>query len=825
MATFQTVAGATSGDDTITTDLLKEFFIDALTGDDEITVTETASNFQVLGSGGEDTITANSDISNADKIKGGAESDTFDFEGAVTNSSIYGGKGADSFYFARTLTGGVVAGDTGNDTFRMLGKVSGGAKVDGGAGDDSFIINERFSDSTILGGDARDSIDINENSASSKIDSGSDNDAILISGKHTDLIGKTSAGDDTITIELGLSGSNNKFYAGKGEDSISIGSVARVAVYADNDDDFVAFAGAIVQTGASVYGGGGDDTIDANTLTNGSEFFIKGNAGADTIRGAGADSTETIYGGQGADTIVTGGGNGAREYYGDADADVITLFSNVGSLVDGGTGDDDIIVSTRSGEAKNPHSITGGAGVDTIFVEGTATGNQAAFYAPEDDTSELNYSTFAEFYAQGDIVDSINVETNGEAVIANVAGALTFTDSDEFDRFRIAGTARDAEEEGLIIKTTSTVTAGSTVTISKTAPNEGLFGIDLSAGTTGQSTIDASAEDDTTLGMLLKGGDGKNTIKGTAGPDVIYGGVKNDVIEANGEADIINAGTGGKDNIKGGAANDTIIFTSDLDTLDTVDGGLGTDSLSYKAAVATTSTDLDNVSDVETIALGNAATKIVLKDTFLSAAGNFTIDATALTSSTSTLNLDADAENEGTLIAIGGSQNDTVKGTDEGDTISGLAGSDSLFGGTGADHFGYAATSEGTDTIADFTVADDLFQIADGIINPAGTANNNAFVALDFESTSTIATIVTADTLHAILITQSQTTANIAASVGGQTANAVVVVHDSDLGYARLVYDTDWSDPGNRVYLADLTGLTTAGALAGIDHTNFYNVA
>ena len=51
----------------------------------------------------------------------------------------------------------------------------------------------------------------------------------------------------------------------------------------------------------------------------------------------------------------------------------------------------------------------------------------------------------------------------------------------------------------------------------------------ISAGTSGNSSIDASAVD-TAAGMILVGGDGKNTLKGSTGTDVITGGDKIDTI-------------------------------------------------------------------------------------------------------------------------------------------------------------------------------------------------------------------------------------------------------------------------------------------------------
>ena len=53
------------------------------------------------------------------------------------------------------------------------------------------------------------------------------------------------------------------------------------------------------------------------------------------------------------------------------------------------------------------------------------------------------------------------------------------------------GNIRDGAREGLYIATGDSVTAGSTVVLSAVASNY-LDGIDLSAGTTGNSSIDAS---------------------------------------------------------------------------------------------------------------------------------------------------------------------------------------------------------------------------------------------------------------------------------------------------------------------------------------------
>ena len=105
----------------------------------------------------------------------------------------------------------------------------------------------------------------------------------------------------------------------------------------------------------------------------------------------------------------------------------------------------------------------------------------------------MTYGSFAEFFANGDIVDDITIAGDDQAIIAEVAEKLTFTDADVFDRANYNDAARTATREGLIISTASAVTAGSSVVFDAAAADY-VFGIDLSAGTTGDSTIDASAE-------------------------------------------------------------------------------------------------------------------------------------------------------------------------------------------------------------------------------------------------------------------------------------------------------------------------------------------
>ena len=99
-----------------------------------------------------------------------------------------------------------------------------------------------------------------------------------------------------------------------------------------------------------------------------------------------------------------------------------------------------------------------------------------------------------------------------------------------------------------------------------------------------------------------------------------------------------------------------------------------------------------------------------------------TINAVANTSAAFTL--DASAENDGTIVYVGGAGIDTVTGTTGADTIGGGAGadvitggngSDTITGGAGADTFTYTAVAQSTgtarDSVTDFVSGTDKIAI------------------------------------------------------------------------------------------------------------------
>jgi len=111
------------------------------------------------------------------------------------------------------------------------------------------------------------------------------------------------------------------------------------------------------------------------------------------------------------------------------------------------------------------------------------------------DAAVLSYSTAAEFITGGALVDSIS-GTDTDIVKASVGAALSATAATNFSRFSLGGAARNTNSEGLYLLTASGVTAASSLVFSAASASQ-IRGVDLSASTTGASTIDASASTST----------------------------------------------------------------------------------------------------------------------------------------------------------------------------------------------------------------------------------------------------------------------------------------------------------------------------------------
>ena len=382
------------------------------------------------------------------------------------------------------------------------------------------------------------------------------------------------------------------FLGNNGGDSIK-GTIGADIVFGGNGND-------IIDTGEGadiIYGGRGDDKIHGGNGCN----TIYGGDGNDTIRtgnkedliygGDGNDSIisdygyDTIYGGDGNDTID--GGNGNDLIYGGNGNDSIiggsgdTIYGEDGNdyiktehgdaYLDGGDGNDTIRTVGYSGSV----TVIGGLGDDylesgqlstydgsrisNLFKYNLGDGNDTINAGSTNDTLEFGEGISVEdIRCDGDGNDLIiwfnNVDSNKEGSIrvklelssSTMIEKYVFSDGRELNKWQIIGL-----NGGLVKKGTE----GNDI-IKGSIASEKIYGYG------GNDSIYGDYGNDT-----IYGGDGNDTIDGWHGDDLIYGGDGDDRIDA---------GRSGNDTIYGESGNDYIFANHGSCYLD---GGDGNDTI------------------------------------------------------------------------------------------------------------------------------------------------------------------------------------------------------------------------------------------------------
>jgi Ca2+-binding RTX toxin-like protein len=314
---------------------------------------------------------------------------------------------------------------------------------------------------------------------------------------------------------------------------------------------------------------------------------------------------------------------------------------------------------------------------------------------------------------------------------------------------------------------------------------------------------------------------GTITVNGSAFTNLIAGGQAADTISGTANADWINgddgadniSGLAGNDSLLGGAGNDTILGGDNNDTIeggegaDSLNGGNGIDTLSYANSSAAVTVNLLT----NTASGGDAAgDTISLFENLIGSA-----NADSLTGNTAANIITGEA---GADTLSGGSGSDTLDGGLGNDIIIGGTQADTLTGGLGRDRFVWR-TTDGTDTITDFTTAqDDQMALADIFNN---TAPNNNLAVADYATATTFLTVSNADDNKVIEITTSQTAGQIGINIAGLT-NAYILVFNSTVGNAQLIFDTNWGDAGSRIVAANLTSINSLALTNAFTNTNFW---
>jgi Ca2+-binding RTX toxin-like protein len=459
---------------------------------------------------------------------------------------------------------------------------------------------------------------------------------------------------------------------GAGADSLS-GTDNADLLIGNGGDDFITASGGddVIYAGGGadsvragdgndrVFGQGGRDTLEAGA----GDDFVDGGSSSDVIYGDDIlgllSGDDTITGSAGADFIV--GGQGNDLFYGGSNNDTIfgeegqdTIFGQGGDdVINGGINDDTIVwkqdgADTIDGsDGRDQVEVRGTSGVDTITV-----GQSGSTLTVTGGSSTLSLPNALQDFANG--LEELVI--NG----GNGADLITITDVDNVGSILIQANGQNGDD-----------------TISAVGAALGVANLQLDGGN-GNDTLTGSAGAETLLGSAgddsLSGDDGDDTIIGGEGQDALNGDAGNDILQGN----------VGNDTLDGGDGDDTLEGNEDSDFLngaggdDSLAGGLGNDVLDGKSG--------------NDLLLGEEG-----KDVLLGGSGDDTLDGgrnqDTLRGHSGNDKFRGDHGNDS---IFGGTGNDTIDGGDGEDTIDGGSGNDGIIAGNGNDQVNAGA---GNDTV------------------------------------------------------------------------------------------------------------------------------
>ena len=196
-----------------------------------------------------------------------------------------------------------------------------------------------------------------------------------------------------------------------------------------------------------------------------------------------------------------------------------------------------------------------------------------------------------------------------------------------------------------------------------------------------------------TLGSIIDGGAGNDTIYGQAGNDSLTGGADADMLFAGGGNDTLTGGTG-NDTLVGGAGDDTYVVDDAGDVVGE-NAGEGTDIVFVSASNWAGG---DNIETVRVIGTANV---------IYATNGNavFVANPNLGTALIGGIGNDQFFGNGFNDSLTGGAGNDVLRGEGGNDLLIGGAGNDQLVGGAGADIFVFG-TGWGYDQVFDFSRAE-----------------------------------------------------------------------------------------------------------------------
>ena len=426
-------------------------------------------------------------------------------------------------------------------------------------------------------------------------------------------------------------------------------------------------------------------------------------------------------------------------------------------LIYGDAGNDTILSGAGNDE------IYGGDGNDTIKP---GDGDDTIDAGPGDDSIELSAGN--DFEDGGDGIDTL--------VISAASLSIPFTINLQTGRYFLTPQSNSQTPN---IANIENITSYSSVDLTI-------------SDTIGVNEIILSSGDDTVTSI-----GGNDIINTGGGNDTVTLGLGSYTVDLGGGDDILNLGPQ-QSKINGGSGTDTVVVSSETG-LNTVQIDLSNDF--YFTTEVGPSFDGQDISlkDFENVTiLGGISSTIT--------GGS---DANTILGGAAVDNID------------GGSGDDIISAGDGDDIIDGGAGSDTLTGGGGDDTFVFTKSSNGTDTITDFVISDDILQFADSDdLSLVGVSKLN-FVIGEQEALKNGIDLIDA-TNNVIVLTNEISDVGAAvkdiAGTSNKIGDGVIVIAaatvDDDPNiiaeFAKIWYDATSADnaESDTVLLATLNGIT-----------------
>lgn len=617
-----------------------------------------------------------------DIIAGGAGDD----RGANGEAHLFGGGGADQYLFRLGDGRDVVYDEEGAGAIRgsgdslndRLAKIANGQLARNWAGGGEYEVNGSVKggeDAIVFGtGLSLQNIQMRRSSAS-----GAGNDLIIALVSY-DAAGNATLTGDELTIKDWFESSHRVEWLrfADGED-IRIGDMTSYIIGTGGSDVILGTYGADF-----LYGGAGNDEIRGLAGND----FGNGGSGDDFVAGDG--DQDWVMGGSGNDQVLGGAGNDT--VFGDDGND--RVYGGTGSdLVVGGRGNDEVV----GGEGDDVFRYQRGDGDDIVmddYVDNwDLVWEKGAYVNGYVRNADGTVSKDGVVYFDGSTWISHNDWNDEAQVLRRHKGALNGliarnagVDSLEFGvgiDIQDVMLQRDGNDLRLVIGRD-----GEKERLSASSDRITIKDWYALGGSIENMVFAATGRHALTEMTLLGGGDGNDTIAGTAGKDWLTGNGGDDVIDGGAGNDLL-MGNEGDDTLRGEAGDD-ILYGGQGDDL--LHGGAGADTLFGGGGV-----------DIASYA-GSAAVRVYLEGTFAN-----TGDAKG----------DAYSSIEG---IEGGAGADRLGGSIGADVLRGGGGADALYGGEGDDAYEYNI-GDGSDVIYEGAFYLDEVMSSSGTLGSAYTAS------------------------------------------------------------------------------------------------------